>query len=571
MSVAISHRSRFGGAHRLSALAVLTVTLLGLPGCGKTAEHRSGTAGQGGSDGTGGSQPLAGTAPVAGTTPVVVDPPVCVRDEPTRAPAALLDEAQLSHVAALFEETLGSVEQWPRHRQESGDAVASSAFVERQLELATRIGARMVAEPALFERVVGCDLEQQGAEACLPPLLTFVQNRLFRGLAADGTDAELRAVYERGVELDGDAASGLRAVLEVALQAPELLYRVEVGRPPSEPGGWAEPTPREMASRLSFLYWDRGPDDELLAAADADELREPEQLAEQARRLLRDPRARDVVRRFYEELLSLVPTPRIDPTVSDLTQDVYTAMRGELGAFVEDATFEGAGDFAALFAPVTWLNGSLARFYGLPGASGAAFQKVQLDPKRYAGLVTQGAWLASIGAGYTSPTRRGLILTRALLCREVPPEPPDIVITVPTPSPPPLTTRQRLAEHLASPVCKGCHELMDPYGFALEHFDLSGRWRDTEDGLAIDTAVSLEGQSVDGSAELAAWFLAQPGTRDCFIENWRSFSFGRARVDVNDCEQAELRESFSGAGENVVELLVALTSTDTFRYLGKPQ
>lgn len=551
---------------RLPRLGAVALMVAALGGCGRTTAPDSspdGSVGQGGSG--------AGGSVTAGTAGTIGDPPLCTENEPAAAPIALLDERQLVHVAALFEESYDSGGQPPSLSRIFNDegAQLTSAFVESQFELAARIAREVVADSARFARVVGCDFEKLGAEACLPPLKDFVLRRLFRGLAAEGTADELQSVFDWGTKLGGDPASGLRAVLEVALQSPELLYRVEFGRPSDQPDGWAEPTQHEMASRLSFLLWDRGPDDELLAAADAGELKQPEQLAAQARRLLQDSRARTVVRRFYEELLRVGYAHTSDSRVPELTPAIYADMRSELGAFVEEATFDGAGDFSALFAPVTWVNQSLAQFYGFQPVAGAEFQRVKLDSARYAGLVTQGAWLTSIGGGSTSPTRRGLVLMRALMCQEVPPEPPGLEVTIPEPVPTPATIRERLAAHVAPP-CVACHQLMDPYGLALEHFDRVGRWRDTEEGLPIDTAVTVsQGDSVDGSAELAAWLLAQPRARDCFVQNWRSFAFGRGRVDVDDCEQAELLQRFRETDENVVELLVALTQSNSFRYLGK--
>ncbi len=555
---------RRAAARPLGLLLGLALTL----GCGRVSNPDGtgtiGGNGGGGNSGSSGSGNGSGSTSTAGRPGC--DPRLYTDNPPVAAPLALLNDRQMSHVAAVFDEVSFGVSPWSAFYRAA--PLASPQLVERQLELATRIARRLLADPAHFERVIGCDLEARGAEACLPDLIDFVLVRLFRGLAPDSTASELEGVYERGVEHGGDETSGLRAVLEVALQAPELMYRVELGQPSDERDGWLEPTPREMASRLSLLFWDRGPDDELLRAADAGELDRPEQLAAQARRLLRDPRARDVVRRFYEERLAIGFNDVVDLRAPELTPDIFAAMRQELGLFVEDATFGGAGGFEALFAPTTWVNAPLARFYGLPAVSGPAFERVNLDGARHAGILTQGGWLASIGAGYTSPTRRGLRISNAFLCREVPPEPEGLTVIEVNPEPT-RTTRERLAAHVTDPVCHACHQMMDPYGLAQEHFDSVGRWRETEDGYPIDTAVQLpDGKTIDGSAELAQWLLDQPQTRECFVQNWRTFAFGPERVGAKDCEERELLQTFLEADEDVVELLVGLTQTKSFRYLG---
>jgi hypothetical protein len=161
------------------------------------------------------------------------------------------------------------------------------------------------------------------------------------------------------------------------------------------------------------------------------------------------------------------------------------------------------------------LNGPLATFYGLPGPSDDTFALTQLDPQRYAGLLTQPAFLASGSYSRPSPTRRGRAISQGLLCTLIPDEPPDLtgIGPEPIPVPEPMTTRQALEQHRSQPVCVPCHVLMDPLGFALENFDTVGYYRavDPDTGGAVDTSGELpDGTKITGPDDLRAALLARP-------------------------------------------------------------
>jgi hypothetical protein len=246
---------------------------------------------------------------------------------------------------------------------------------------------------------------------------------------------------------------------------------------------------------------------------------------------------------------------------------VLALMDQEFAGFVSRATFEGAGDFRALFASNSWLNDRLAGYYGLPGVGGDAFRAVALDSSKYAGILTQPAWLTRASlTGFTNPSRRGWVISRSLLCSGVPAEPSEVSDHQPPPLPG-KTTRQRLVEHAVNPACAGCHQLIDPVGFALEHIDPTGRYREDEDGLTIDTSGELYGGagSFDGAVQLGALLADSQEAHDCFVTQWERFAFGQIEEQTNECTRSQLREQFA-ATDNVVELLVALTQTDSFRF-----
>jgi hypothetical protein len=173
----------------------------------------------------------------------------------------------------------------------------------------------------------------------------------------------------------------------------------------------------------------------------------------------------------------------------------------------------------------------LARHYGIPDVYGSRFRRVQIPDDRRRGLLGQASILTVTSyPNRTSPVERGKwILTNML---GVPPQPPP-------PNIPPLQEngadgrvlplRERMEKHRASPVCAGCHRLMDPIGFSMENFDGIGRWRDKEDGLPIDASGTLfTGAKVDGVAALRREMAAHPDVfAGVLTEKMLTYALGR--------------------------------------------
>jgi hypothetical protein len=543
---------------------LVVVAVVALTACGHVSKRNDSNSSMGGV-GVGGAGGIGGEGAGGGE---VLDP--CQSPAPPEVPLRALHEAELRNELSVFGQPLdGEVYQPAVSRlfDLEPEPSATLPFVQGHAEFVSGLARRVTADPPGFVKLVGCTGQRMDSEACKNKLFEFVINRLFRGRRDDETTTELQQAFEAGQTLGGDFQSGVRAVLEVALQSPEFLYRPELGRAvEGRSAEWAQPTDLEMASRLSFLFWDRGPDDELLAAAANGGLTEPMDLERQARRLLADERAKSVITRFYRELMSSGEA-HFGAGASDFSPAVLELMDQEFAGFVTRATFEGAGDFRALFAPNSWLNAQLAGYYGLPGVEGDAFRAVALDSSKYAGILTQPAWLTRASlTSFTNPSRRGWVISRSFLCSGVPAEPSAVSDHEPPPVPG-KTTRQRLAEHTSNPACAGCHRLIDPVGFALEHIDATGRYRETEDGLVIDASGELYGGagSFDGAVELAALLADSPEAHDCLVTQWQRFAFGHIEEQTNECTASELREQFA-ATDNVIELLVSLTQTDSFRF-----
>jgi hypothetical protein len=366
-----------------------------------------------------------------------------------------------------------------------------------------------------------------------------------------------------------DFSSGLEVAITAVLQSPYFLYHVERG---------IEVTPgverlddSSMAARLATSLWQSLPDEALLAAAASGSLSTAEGIESQARRMLGDPRARAVMVRMFTELtradeLALVPK---DLTLFPAWDALRSSMTEETSRFVESVLFDGPGTPEALLtARHTFVNPALAAHYGLPAVSG--WQKISFTGTPRLGLLTQGSVLAvNAKTNQSSPVVRGLFVRENLLCDTPPPPPPDANI-VPPDIKPGVPTRQRYAEHSENPACSGCHTLMDPIGLGFEHFDAVGAWRDTDEGLPVDASGEIVGTDAAGTfvgVEALAQRLATSNrVSQCF--GTQAFRYFTARHENEDdtCSLYRLETQFRGGTFDFKDLVIALTTSDSFRY-----
>ena len=366
--------------------------------------------------------------------------------------------------------------------------------------------------------------------------------------------------------------SGVRVLLEAFLQSPHFLYRVELGQ--SQSGDTVQLSEFEIASRLSFMIWNSGPDDTLLDQAEQGALNSTEQIANQAERLLDDPRGRAMLERFHAQLFNwdlyrdLSKNPAEFPLYyGGVGQDMYEEAR----LFVEHVV-ETDGDFAELLtAPYTFVNADLASIYGLDGAFGDSFSQASFDgatqPER-GGLLTQLGFLASHG-GLTGSVHRGVFINHRVLCTELPP-PPDAIPPIPGDEGVTMTSRERIEMHTGPGTCgASCHgTYINPVGYAFESFDGLGQYRTEELGLPIDSAATFEFAdgpvSFDGAAELNEAMSERIQTHDCYSKHWVEYALGRDTAG-SDLDLIQYMGDASLGGLSIRELILELVQSDEFQ------
>lgn len=534
---------------------VATVTLLAA-GCGS---HRAdaGTTGPGPSADCVAAGPQPGPSPVRRLTHFEFDN--TLRDllgDDTRPSSAFPPDERLS----IF-------------TNDANAQTVTRLLAEGYLNAAEGAGARALANLSPGPgSLLSCPIETVD-DACVDAFIDDFGARAFRR-PLDGDDhADLRAAFEAG-RAEGDARSGIASVIEVALQSPEYLYRVELGPSPVSAPVAIAAGPWELAARLSYLFWGTMPDAALFVAAQSGELSTAGGVGAQAERLLADPRTRVTFASFYQQFLELDQLDDLEKDASiyaTFEPAIRTAFRGETLTFIDSVLWNGDARLSTLLtAPYTFVNGKLAAFYGLPPVDGTTFRRVDVDPARRGGLLTQGAFLATRAKfNQTSPVHRGKFVRERLFCTSPAPPPPDLMIR------PPeldlnLTTRERFAQHSADPYCAGCHHLMDPIGLGFEHFDGAGVWRDTESGQPVDGSGELTGTDVDGTfdgvRELERRLAGSAEVERCTTNQWFRFAHGRADAPDDACSLEQLGRDFHASGGDLRKLLVAITRTDAFRY-----
>jgi len=425
-------------------------------------------------------------------------------------------------------------------------------------------------------KFTGCDASKSSEKACATIFIASFGPKVFRHPMTADEKSLLTKVFDAALA-KWDYATAIRLTVQTALQSPHFLYRIEFGEPDSDNPAVNRLTGYEMASRLSYLFWGSMPDDALFEAAKKGELSTKEQLAKQAERMLADPRAQEVVENFHSQWLGLgmldttTKDASIYPTYSDSMKPMWEA---ETMAFVDHVIFDGEGDLGTLLtASYTMANKDVADYYGVSGASGDAFVKVQLPKGQRSGLLTQASVMGVYGhPGETAPVQRGRFIRERLLCEPVSPPPPNVNAVPPTVDQD-VTLRERFKEHEKNASCNACHHLMDPIGLGFEHYDSMGLWRAKEAGKAVNDEGEISDandESVDGkfhgAVELAQKLAASDEVHNCMVQQWFTYASGRSKTTADGCSITGLEAAFSTSRQDIKSLLIAITQSDAFRY-----
>ncbi|MEI7775842.1 MAG: DUF1592 domain-containing protein, partial [Verrucomicrobiota bacterium] len=320
---------------------------------------------------------------------------------------------------------------------------------------------------------------------------------------------DLRALYQKLRKQELPHAMAVRMMLARVLVAPAFLYRGEK----ASPGPKAAPVNDwEIATRLSYFLWSSAPDAELTQLATAGKLHDPDVLVAQARRMLKDERIRRLATEFGCQWLHVRDVATLDekserhfPTFLSVRAD----MQEEVTRFFTDLFQSNGSVLLLLDADYTFVNGPLAKHYGLD-LKGDGWQRIDgLRAKGRGGILGFASTLAKqSGASRTSPILRGNWLSEVVLGEKLP-RPPKGVPILPEEAPQGLTERQLIERHSSDAKCAGCHQRIDPFGFALEGFDAIGRARSKDAaGLAIDTRTSLpSGIAIEGLDGLRSYLV----------------------------------------------------------------
>ena len=343
----------------------------------------------------------------------------------------------------------------------------------------------------------------------LDALVKFA-GRAFRRPLTQAERADTLAYYQELRSKGGlSHEDAMRDSIVSILMSPKFSYRVDLvgGSPLTEPrpsgsgnatrisakapatpsglGPVVPLSPYALASRLSYFLWSSIPDDQLLARAASGDLQKPEVLLAQARRMLKDERARGLAidfagnwldyRRFED--LNTVDRERFPAFNNDLRE----AMFQEPVRFIEDVIRNDRSVLDMLYANYTFVNPVLAKHYEMPEVEGGLDHWVRVDNAREygrGGILPMAAFLTQNSPGLrTSPVKRGYWVVRRVLGEVIPPPPPNVPELPQDEAKMDLPLREMLAKHRSNPACASCHSHFDSFGLVFEGYGPVGERR----------------------------------------------------------------------------------------------
>lgn len=554
---------------------------------------RAGSGGSGSGAGPGPAVPPSGIGAAMGSGGSSGGPMVVIPTQPVPESAGAMVMRRLSHrefdhtLRDLLGDTTNPADAWPPDNETNTKFEAPTDFAENIVQRVEE-SANAVVDKALADNrltpLIPCTNPTAGAAetTCAKDFITTFGRKAYRRPVSPAEAADLLAVftYARSATVGLDFKTSIGYVAKALLQSPNFLYHWELGpTKPVKDGALVALTPHQIASRLSYLFWESMPDDALLDAADAGQLVTPEQIATQAQRLLTANKARaaDSMYSFHKQWLvypnldSVAKNTALYPAFTDAFRD---SLVPEITAFLSSVMVDGDGTFKTLFtAPYAFVNESTAPVYGV-SVTGTALKRVELNPAQRGGILTQAAFLSTSGQPSNSdPIRRGLIILERVMCGHAPPPPPDLKIPDLAPVSPTGTTRQRYAAHDSMP-CAFCHTTFDPPGYAFENYDGIGAYRTMEGGQQVDATGSLTTPesktpvSFKNALELSTFLATNDEVRACLGRQWFRFMLGRIETDAETGSiQAALKQATATTPDfSIRDLLIGMAKSKAFRY-----
>ena len=459
----------------------------------------------------------------------------------------------------------------------TGAKITSSVDAKQFVDASDRLSTAAIARlPDLLPR--GCQpAPAPGAEDdCARQFIKQFGLRAYRRPPTAQEETELFDFYRglRQPEIGASFRDAIKELIAGIIQSPNFLYRWEQAGAPIKDGPLYRLDSWEIASRLSYFLWASMPDNALFTAAQNGDLQNLDRIAQEARRMLTDPKARDGIRDFHLQWLGVEGLPDLqkDPSFTSYTPETAQAMLNETSELASAVLFgpQATGKLADLFSsPASFIDARLARIYGVMNVTGDNLRRAPLDPAQRAGVLTHGSFLAThADADLSHPVKRGVHVLRQVLCVDLPD--PDGLEIPELPEPrPDQTTRERYAAH-AQGACASCHTRIDGVGFAFENYDATGGFRTTENNKPVDSSGRVPLPSGDITFGKGIDFIKAIAStkelRECVARQWFRYVMRRTEVAEEAGSLKALATAFETSDWDMRELLVALTRTRGFTH-----
>ncbi len=424
-------------------------------------------------------------------------------------------------------------------------SVAANAHIDRYWGV-----AEALSDEANLNSIMSCDGKDHNG--CATSFTQAFGERAFRRPLSNDEKTEYTQLFNSVTSSKEDAA---RLVIRSMLMSPSFIYRSEMGQ---RDGEHYTLTPWELASLLSYTFWGTMPDNTLFEAARNNNLQSDAQIDSQMTRLLGDQRASKRLVHFAAQWLDVEDIASLNKDAGEYPEfndELAEAMQAEFDLLLADLLLGQNTKFADLYtSDYTFVNNTLANFYGINGVASNNFMKVTAGAQR-GGILNVSAFLASHAKmDQSSPIARGVGVRTRLLCQDFPTPPANVGDVEPLD--PTKSTRERFAAHTDNDGCRECHEKIDPIGFSFERYDGIGAYREFEgQNVAVDDSGSLSGlvlmsdsdnQDYTGTKGLGAILAEAPSAANCLVDQFSSFMHGVKKPDVCAVQNAAQRWANQG-------------------------
>ncbi len=419
----------------------------------------------------------------------------------------------------------------------------------------------------------------------LEALLKFAARAYRRPLSQSEHDSIL--AYYHSLRDKGGLTheEAVRDSIVSVLMSPKFSYRIDLLETSSKSGktlATAVPvralSAYALASRLSYFLWSSMPDEALLARAEAGDLQKPSVLAAQARRMMKDERARGLAidfagnwldfRRFEEH--NAVDRLRFP----SFTNELREAMFQEPVQFIDDVIRNGRSVLDLLYANRTFVNPVLAKHYGMPAVAGGAEDWVRVDDARTygrGGLLAMSVFLTQNSPGLrTSPVKRGYWVAKRVLGDVIPPPPPNVPELPHDEAKLDLPLREMLARHRANPSCAACHARFDSFGLAFEGYGPIGETRANDlAGRPVDIQAVFPGGSHGAGFDGVQTYIREKREKD-FLDNFSrkllAYALGRTLMLSDEPAIDRMQAQLAANGYRFTALAETIVTSPQFLY-----
>lgn len=400
------------------------------------------------------------------------------------------------------------------------------------------------------------------------------------------TDGEaINEVASLLVEFNGASSQvGVSNMIYRVLLSPHFLFQIEdqnlITPLPQNPSVYALSS-HAIASRLAMHYWNSIPDETLRTLANTENLYEDNSYVKALNHILaQTDKLQDSMREYYNDWLRLDRVPRFsvnsrfsqivpNVTFNDNLRSAMISEVEELGAYVTNS----GGGFDDLFTTnVSFARDThLMRLYNQATAAPLSVTEanaVRFPAGQRSGLLTRAGLLIS-GSENTNPIIRGAHLRKDILCLTLGAPPPNAIEEFDNiPVSDNITTREKVAIKTSGSSCVGCHNLINPLGFGLSHYNAFGMYITQEpifnettntisSHVAVDSNVDLSalfgpGSTVNGAHALSQRIATQETAKACFAEKFMTFAMDRKPVRAQDgCRLDKIYNNLDSGGRLV--------------------